>query len=237
MRPLHELTDVDDPAWPHLARAVEAGPAAVRLLPPEAERSRACLYRLQVTVRSLLGAMALETGGLLIDDGWLRVYGGGTAGFPGLADVNGLVAGPDQGPPPRLVVAHDVLGGTFALGGPGDGGDAWPGGPGEMAYFAPDSLEWEALGTGYSGWLLWLLEQDPLAEFYRDLRWPGWREETAGLGPAQGIAVYPFLWSAEAQADLAATTRSPVPLRELTDLGRESCAPLGLPDPGPLGAP
>ena len=122
----------------------------------------------------------------------------------------------------RQVVAHDVLGGVFAR------HDA------EMRYFAPDSLEWEDLEIGYDAWLSWLAGGGT-AQFYADLRWPGWEAETRVLGPSQGIAVYPFLWSAEARADLAATTRRPVPLAEILALHSEFCTQLGLPDPGFLG--
>lgn len=49
---------------------------------------------------------------------------------------------PDAG----LVVAHDVLGGVFALNGPTPHAIGCPGEPGEVLYFAPDALAWEALG-------------------------------------------------------------------------------------------
>jgi uncharacterized protein DUF2625 len=58
-------------------------------------------------------------------------------------------------------------------------------------------------------------------EFYQALRWPTWREETRDLPLTHGIAVYPFLWSREAHHDLAATTRSPVPMTELFALQQE----------------
>ncbi|WP_159939943.1 MULTISPECIES: DUF2625 domain-containing protein [unclassified Nocardiopsis] len=234
MRELNELVDVAEPAWPVLSRHLARSGVAVRVLPVDPERGRTCLHRLQVTARSFLGAMALECGGLLVDGGWLRVHGGGGAHLPGLGEVNDLSAAVVYGPPPRLVTAHDVLGGVFALNGPGAEGAEHPGRPGEMVYFAPDTLEWEDLGLTYSAWMLWMLEGS-LEEFYRDLRWPGWRREAEALEPAQGLALYPFPWSARTREDLAATTRAPVPLRELTAVHREACAGLGLPDPGPFG--
>jgi hypothetical protein len=104
-----------------------------------------------------------------------------------------------------------------------------------VVYFAPDSLAWEPLEIGYATWVTWLLS-GRLDQFYDGLRWPGWQTESAGLGPGQGIAVYPFLWSEEARADLAATTRHPVSLRELLGISADSCRQLGLRDPGFLGA-
>jgi hypothetical protein len=40
------------------------------------------LVGLQVTSQSPLGAIALETGGLLVDHGWIRVLGGGSPRLP-----------------------------------------------------------------------------------------------------------------------------------------------------------
>lgn len=53
--------------------------------------------------------------------------------------------------------------------------------------------------------------------------------------PGQGIAVYPFLWSAEAHQDLAATTRRPPPMRELLGMHSEFHSQLAGDAPGFLG--
>ncbi|MFD3686958.1 DUF2625 family protein [Nocardiopsis sp. NPDC058631] len=234
MRELSELVEVEDPAWPVLSEHLAAGPTPVRVLPVDPVAGRTCLHRLQVTARSFLGAMALECGGLVLDGGWLRVHGGGGPDLPGLGEVNDLSAAVVFGPPLRLVVGHDVLGGVFALNGPDSEDAEHPGRPGEMVYFAPDSLVWEPMDTTYSSWLLWMLAGN-LDGFYEGLRWPGWREEVEGLDLDRGMAVHPFLWSAESAADLVATSRRAVPLSELTGANREYCATLGLPDPGPFG--
>ncbi|GLZ39315.1 DUF2625 family protein [Actinokineospora sp. NBRC 105648] len=225
MRPLTDLLDVLDPAWPALSAELAAGPVLV--LPVDAEQGRRCLLELQVTARSTLGALALHTGGLLVLDGWLRVYGGGSE-LPSLTAVNGadLAVG--------LVVAHDVLGGVFAVNGPGSADAGRPGAPGQIVYFAPDTVAWECLDIGYSDWLSWLLTDGP-AEFYRSLHWPGWQIEAAALELSQGIVVYPFPWSTQAAADMGATRRRPVPMTELLGLAENSCEQLGLPSPGFLG--
>lgn len=72
MRPVEELTAVTDPAWPALEREPRSKPQ-ILVLPISAAAGSDALYRLQVTVRSRLGALALHTGGLLVEDGWLRV--------------------------------------------------------------------------------------------------------------------------------------------------------------------
>ena len=94
-----------------------------------------------------------------------------------------------------------------------------------MCYFAPDSLEWEPLGFGHGVWLSWIAGGQTTG-FYEGLRWPGWQAETQPLSGAQGIAVYPFLWSQEAQSDLAGTHRTPVPMDEIFRLNAEFVAKL-----------
>lgn len=221
MRAVDELTAVAEPAWPQLEAELLANPD-VTILPIASTAGRDSLCRLQVTTRSRMGALALHTGGLLVDDGWLRVLGGGDdRGLPSLAQANGLPGG--EQPPPALLVGHDVVGGRFEVNGPDPAVVGRPGDPGEVCYFGPDTLTWESLGVGHGAWLSWIAAGGT-SEFYQVLRWPTWREETRDLPLTHGIAVYPFLWSQEAHHDLAATTRSPAPMTELFSLQDEFAA-------------
>lgn len=238
MREIDELVQVADPAWPELQQAFAGSAVPVRVLPADLDEGRRCLHRLQVTARSVLGALTLHCGGLVLDDGWLRVYGAGSAGggLPSLGRVNGFPEepAPHWHPAAGLVVGHDVLGGVFCLNGHDPAGNGRPGAPGQMTYFAPDTLEWEALDMGHSAWIGWLLSGGP-DRFYEGLRWPGWREEAAALELSQGISVVPFLWSKEAHEDLAATSRRAVALREVVGVSADFARQLGPADPGFLG--
>src|SRR5512146_420515 len=80
MRPLNELVMPDATAWDEIREAVAEAPHPVELLPTEPERAGACLVGLQVTNRSWLGAVVFHTGGIVVDHGWLRVYGSGCPG-------------------------------------------------------------------------------------------------------------------------------------------------------------
>ncbi|NUS10994.1 MAG: DUF2625 family protein, partial [Streptomyces sp.] len=134
-----------------------------------------------------------------------------------------------------LVIAHDVLGGVFTLNGGSPRETGRPGEPGEILYFAPDALRWEALGAGHSAWLSWILSGG-IHEFYESLRWDGWRDEVAALDGRQGLSFFPPLWSAEARQDLSATSRRAVPMAELLGLSRDACRQFDDADPGFLGA-
>ncbi|WP_078493194.1 DUF2625 family protein [Streptomyces griseorubens] len=75
MREVDELINVDDPAWPLLVQELSGTDVPVEVLPGDAETGRASLLQLQVSARSNLGGIVLNSGGLLVDSGWLRIFG------------------------------------------------------------------------------------------------------------------------------------------------------------------
>src|SRR6476661_6969363 len=113
MRELAELLDRSNPAWPEIEGWVSASSNSVEVLGREPARAEQLLVALQVTTRSTLGAVAYETGGMLIDGGWVRVLGAGSTHMGGsLATWNGLLGARALADTTgMLLVAHDVLGG------------------------------------------------------------------------------------------------------------------------------
>jgi hypothetical protein len=223
-----------DSAWGQFSAWIDAASGRVRVLPPDEARAQTVARALGVSERSSLWAMATNAGGLLIDDGWIRVLGGGTPGQRAeLADWNGLSSAPTFVKHPALfVVGFDVLGGLFAL----DGGALGPGG-GDVCYFAPDSLAWEPLGVGYTAWLEWLLvDARPLDSFAASLRWSTWRDDVRGLPLDTALSAWPFPWTKEGQA-VEAVSRAAVPAAEVVALAFESARALDAKDvPGPRRA-
>lgn len=224
MRSLRELAEVAEPAWPALAETLLARHPRGRILPVERAAGERCLYRLQVTARSLLGALALHTGGLTIQHGWLRILGGGGHGLPSLAEANGMEdPTPSSATPPLLLVAFDVLGGRFAVNGGGLPGELF-----EVSYWGPDTLEWQSIGLGHGDFVHWTLTEG-LDDFYADLRWDGWQAEVAAVPNDRGLSVFPPLCTKESRP-VANTNRRPVPWAELTALLDELAGQLA---PGP----
>ncbi|WP_318842961.1 DUF2625 family protein [Myceligenerans pegani] len=240
MRLFENLTATQRPAWPELERLVGEASVTVEILAPDAAISRRTLEQLQVTTGSYLGAVVVHTGGLLIDHGWLRVYGSpspnGPGHLPGLAAMNDFPPAPDAAwsPPYGLVVAHDVLGGTYVLNGHDPDAAGRPGNPGEMIYLAPDTLQWERLEAGHAAWLSWVLDGG-LSDFTSGLRWNGWESETRSLSGDRGLNFFPPLWSKQAHEDLSATSRAIVPMAELVGVARSTAAQIDGVDLGPLG--
>jgi hypothetical protein len=219
MKRLHELIVQDDPAWPLVQQWVERATNHVEVLPPidNATRERA-LVETQVTTRSPMGAVIFETGGILVDRGWLRVLGSWHPRLPrSLPEWNrGRVIAHSGQPPPFLLIADDVIGGFFAIDGGGLELDK-----GKVCYFAPNTLAWESTRLGYSEFLVWSL-QGNLAKYYEDTRWPGWEEEVARIGGSQSLSIIPFL-SCDGPP-IAERSRQPISVDEIYDLtvGKDS---------------
>lgn len=201
----------DDPAWPELSKAARAAPnGAVVLAAASDAQRRACLEAMQVTTRSTLGALAHETGGILVDHGFVRMLGAGSPRLP-----RQLVAwNAELGVALErfIIVADDVVGGVFAI----NGGELGPK-PGRVYYFAPDSLEWEDTELGHTDFVSWTFEGD-LDEFYENMRWPGWQNEIAALTGEQSLSVVPPLWAEGDALPIGGRDRRPVSAKELWGL-------------------
>lgn len=216
MTSLEDLIDSRDPALPLIEKMLGAATLNYQLLPPSTESGRV-LSSLQVTTRSTLGAIAYETGGLLIDHGWLRVLG---SGHPQLS--RNLVDWNNGRADAYLLVADDAAGGFFSINGGGLGDDV-----GAMYYWAPDTLRWEQLDIGYTDFLGWALS-DRLATFYDGLRWDGWRSDLQELRADQCFSFFPFLWTREGSID--ESRRTLIDVGEQFEINVELARKLDKPD-------
>lgn len=152
-----------------------------------------------------MGAIVYETGGILIDGGWLRFLGSGHPKLP--RTLPGWNQSRSSG---FYLVADDAAGGFFAINGGALGEDVK-----NMYYWAPDSLDWEPMKIGFTDFLMWALSER-LEQFYETLRWLSWREDIAGLSGDSCFSFYPFLWTKE--GSLTASHREKVPVQEAFDL-------------------
>lgn len=200
MRQLSELLDTAEPALPLIEQWAREADLPVTLLPPSAKREKV-LLSLQVTTRSTMGAIAYETGGILVDDGWLRLLG---SGHPELnRDIATWNDGKADG---FLLVADDVLGGFFAVNGGALGDDQ-----GTVYYLAPETLEWESLDIGYTTFVEWALTPN-LREFYGHELQQKYASEVKALSGGQCFNFHPFLWTKEGSFETS--SRRAVPVEE-----------------------
>jgi hypothetical protein len=210
-RELNDLLEVHEPAWPLVKSWISEASNPIEVLPPDLAMRNQMLLDVQVGTRSSMGAILYESGGLLIDHGWLRFLGSGHARLPrSLPEWNrARVTISQDGAPSFFLIADDIVGGFFALNGGAFGASA-----GQVFYFAPDALRWEPMsGMGYSQFLVWSLGPS-LDKFYRSLRWKGWASEAAALRGDQAFSFYPFLWTKEGK-QIERCSRKACPVDEI----------------------
>jgi hypothetical protein len=200
---LAELVNREEPAIALIRRWVDFAENHCEILPPS-DAHEEVLLEVQLSTRSTLGAMAYETGGILVDHGWLRFLG---SGHPKL---NRTLADWNQGRNHGLyLVADDAVGGFFAINDGAFGSDM------NLYFWPPDSLQWMSLGMGFTDFFVWSLTSR-LAEFYQDLRWPTWKDDLANLSGDQCFNFVPFLWTTEGSVERS--DRRPVAIAEAFDL-------------------
>jgi len=223
MRPLEDLINTTDPGWSLVKQWIDKAKNKVEVLPCDPAKAKDALYKVQVTTRSPMGAIVYSTGGLLIDNGWIRILGSGHAKLNRtLPDWNKGKTFQEFGQaPPLLLIADDAIGGFFAINGGGLGNDL-----GKTYYLAPNSLEWEALDLTYTDFLKFCFNGN-LNDFYKDLRWKNWKEEVVKLDGNHVYNFYPPLWSKEGK-DITKNSRKDVPVEEQYSLNLDTRKTLGL---------
>jgi hypothetical protein len=210
MRTLEELINKEEPAWDLIQEWLQEAINTYEVLPRDAKRAETELLNAQITTRSPMGAILYETGGILINGGWIRLLGSGCERLDrGMFQWNKGKTFEDYGQPPAfLLVADDILGGFFAINGGAFGQDDL----GQIYYLAPDTLSWEPMNCGYSEFVCWTLEGD-IDLFYEPYYWKGWQEEVPKLNGNQVFSFFPFLWTKEGQ-QIEAVSRKVVPIEE-----------------------
>lgn len=81
-RTLDQLVSKDEPAWPLVKNWIRLAKNQVEVLPPDIKSRGDVLVQTQVTTKSPMGALIYETGGLIVDHGWLRILGSGHPKLP-----------------------------------------------------------------------------------------------------------------------------------------------------------
>ncbi len=209
MRSVEELINRREPAWLLVKGWIDSAKNKVEVLPVDTIKAKEALYETQVTTRSPMGAVIYITGGILVDDGWIRILGSGSAKLNrSLPGWNRGKAYKDFGESaPFLLIADDAIGGFYLLNGGGLGKDL-----GKVYYFAPDDLEYEPLNLTYSDFLQFCFNNN-LDDFYEGRRWTSWRKEVSVLPGDKAFNFFPPLWTKEGK-DVNKALRKAVPVEE-----------------------
>lgn len=227
MRPVEELINTKDPGWTIIRKMIDSATNKVELLPADSMRAITALYDLQITSRSSLGAIVLNTGGILIDHGWIRILGSGSARLDrGVMEWHRKLY-PAQNPG-YIIVADDAIGGFYLQNGGGLGDDI-----GKMYYFSPDNLEFEPMEYGYTEFLSFCFNGN-LEGYYKGYRWKSWKTDVTALPGNKVFSFAPMLWTKEGK-DIEKNTRAAVPVEEQYFFNLDLRKQLGLDKPDMIG--
>lgn len=223
MRSIDELINDKDPGWLLVRNWISSAKNKVEILPVNTNNAKDALYKTQVTTRSPMGSIVYMTGGLLVDNGWIRILGSGSDKVNrSLPEWNRGKTFEDYGQPiPYLLIADDAIGGIFILNGGGLGSDL-----GKVYYLAPDNLEYEALDLTYTEFLNFCFNEN-LDEFYKEYRWTNWEKDVAKLKGDQVFSFFPHLWMKEGK-DINKVSKKEMPIEENYKLTLEFRNQLGL---------
>lgn len=210
MQSLDELINKKDPAWPLVQKWIDSAKNKVEVLAPDSAAAKEALYNMQVSTYSTLGAVIYNTGGIMVDHGWIRILGSGST------RLNRTVPDWNKGKTIKeygdkadyLLVADDAAGGFFAINYGAFGSDLK-----NVYYLAPNSLNWEPLNAGYGEFILFCFDSD-LSKFYEGLRWSSWDQFIANLDGSKSYSFRPYLWTDEGK-DINKCTRKLVSTEEL----------------------
>lgn len=207
------MSNIDNKLWQEIKNMIISSNRLSVLNLSEIKEGEESLEILQITPKSVLGSIVLNTSGIVIDN-WIRILGHDSKINRGILSYNliredGIAKKIDK----MLIVADDVVGGIFAL-----NAGKFSEGIGEVWYFAPDTLEWESLEMKYSEFIAWTA-QGNVDEFYSTMRWSTWKEDSKNVKFNEAILIYPFLWSNEIQLEKA--DKKIVPADELLKINQE----------------
>ena len=192
-RTMDQLIDPTNSTWTSLKASAKVAKNKVEVLKADPVKAKEELLKMQVTTRSPLGSIVYYTGGMIIDNGWIRIPGSGNGkAFRSITDWNTGKSITEAGKPPSFVlIADDAIGGFFVLNGGAYGKDV-----GKVYYFSPDNLNYEPLDQTYSDFLSFCFNGD-LDKFYEGYRWKTWRTDVEKLGYESVFTFYPPLWTKE----------------------------------------
>jgi hypothetical protein len=223
MRSLNELINKADPGWTLVKEWIDSAKNKVEVLPVDTSRANDALYKTQVTTRSPMGAVIYMTGGILIDNGWIRILGSGSSKLDRtLPEWNKGKSFEELVPgAPFLLIADDVIGGFFILNGGGLGKDL-----GKVYYFSPDNLEYEPLDLTYTDFLSFCFNTN-LDDFYKGCRWTNWQKEVSKLEGNKVYNFFPPLFTKEGK-DFNKASRKAISIEEQYHLHLDFRQQLGL---------
>lgn len=212
-KPLSELINSADSGWSLVQEWLKNAEVKVEILPRDLLKAEDNLLKAQVSTRSPMGSVIYETGGIIVENGLLRILGSGNKNLNrGIMDWNLNKSYKDNDKPKFLLIADDIFGGFFAI----NGGSFSIESLGKVFYLSPDTLKWENLDITYSDFLVFAFSKQ-INEFYADFKWKTFDNDSLNFDNDEAFSFYPYLYTKEGK-DIEKVSKKSVPIQELWEL-------------------
>ena len=195
VKPVEELLGAGNANWDRIMLMAERSKNKVQILPKDSARASYALMQSQLSTSTLLGSVINNSGGILVDDGWIRILGSGCGKLPrSVPEWNtGKINAMRNEDAFYLLVADDVMGGLFAIKAASKEELETTG---QVFYYGPNGLTWQPTGLSYASFFDFCFSGNT-KDFYADFRWKGWQEDVKGIDCNSVISCYPMLWTRE----------------------------------------
>jgi hypothetical protein len=195
LKMLPDLVSTGNANWERILMIAGKAKNKVEILPRDSAKASVALIRSQLSTNTLLGSVIYNCGGIIVDEGWVRILGSGCGRLQrSVPDWNaGKIEAMRNEEAFFLLIADDVLGGLFAI--KASSVEELES-IGTVFYYGPNSLTWQSTGLSYSSFLIYCFNGD-LHDFYDDFRWKGWQEDVKNIDCNSVISCYPMLWTRE----------------------------------------
>ncbi len=190
---LDELINVNDSAINLINDWAKKATVKVEILENDKSSAAKNLLWAQVSTRSSMGAIIYETGGIVIENGLLRIYGSGCQKLNrSIMDWNSGRAVFENNIPKYILIADDIFGGFYAINGGFFSNETLS----KIYYFSPDTLQWENLNINYSDFILFSFSTK-INQFLNAFKWETFDTNFNQSNYNQAFSFYPFLFTIE----------------------------------------
>lgn len=176
--------------WKKINKMLQSSDRKIELFQCDEVRGINIIKEIGLNNTTTLSTIIANCAGVIVDD-CIRILGQGDVNVHGIYEVNLIENGSANRVMGMLLVAFDIFGGLFAMNMGAINDEI-----GVIYYFAPDTLEWEAIEMNYSEFLQWCVLGN-ISKFYQSFKWNDWRQMAKEVKFNDGILIYPFLWSKE----------------------------------------
>ena len=204
MKTLHELIQLETSTYQELLELQHNATSRTTFLTLDnVVEAEDALLLYQAPTNSYFGTIIYKTGGVLINDGWLRILGGGSSKLSPIHVWNHRLTNRIDY---QLIIAYDVLGGYFFIENKENDSAS-----SVVFYFSPQNFTVSSVAVNYKTFIQYCFTEQ-LTEFYKNYYWATWQQDIQSLPTDHIFDFTPPLWTTEGKS-IAYSLKTSIPIQ------------------------